>query len=64
MKLGDFLEKLIYFLTLGQGKKLATFIAKKRGKEDCGCGRRKEKLNNLTMSPPPPIQTPKNNKHN
>jgi hypothetical protein len=47
MRLGDFLEKLISIVTLGQGKKIATHIAKLRGKEDCGCERRKQKLNNL-----------------
>jgi hypothetical protein len=47
MKLGDILEKLISIVTLGQGKKIATYIAKLRGKEDCGCDRRKQKLNNL-----------------
>ena len=47
MKLGDFLEKLISVITLGQGKRIATYIAKLRGKEDCGCERRKEELNNL-----------------
>ncbi len=49
MKLGDLTEKIISILTLGQGKKLATYIAKLRGKEDCGCNRRKEKLNNLNF---------------
>lgn len=49
MKLGDLIEKIISILTLGQGKKLATYIAKLRGKEDCGCNRRKEKLNNLNF---------------
>ena len=47
MKLGDFLEKLISIITFGQGKKIATYIAKLLGKEDCGCERRKQKLNNL-----------------
>ncbi len=47
MRLGDFVEKLISFITLGQGKKVATYIAKLRGKEDCGCERRKNKLNKL-----------------
>jgi len=47
MKLGDKLETLISIITLGQGKKIATYIAKLLGKEDCGCERRKEKLNNL-----------------
>jgi len=47
MKLGDRLEKLISIITFGQGKRIATYIAKLRGKEDCGCERRKQKLNNL-----------------
>ena len=47
MKLGDLLEKLISIITFNQGKKIATFIAKLFGKEDCGCERRKQKLNNL-----------------
>ena len=47
MKLGDLVEKLIHIITLGQGKKIATKIAKLRGKEDCGCNRRKNKLNKL-----------------
>jgi hypothetical protein len=47
MKLGDKLEKLISIITFGQGKKIATYIAKLFGKEDCGCERRKQKLNNL-----------------
>jgi hypothetical protein len=47
MKLGDWLEKLISIITFNQGKKIATCIAKLLGKEDCGCERRKQKLNNL-----------------
>jgi hypothetical protein len=47
MKLGDRLEKLISIITFGQGKRIATYIAKLFGKEDCGCERRKQKLNNL-----------------
>lgn len=47
MKLGDGLEKLISIITFNQDKKIATYIAKLRGKEDCGCERRKQKLNNL-----------------
>ena len=49
MKLGDLTEKIISILTLGQGKKLAMYIAKLRGKEDCGCNGRKEKLNNINF---------------
>lgn len=47
MRLGDFVEKLISIITLGQGKRIATYIAKLRGKEDCGCERRKNKLNKM-----------------
>jgi hypothetical protein len=47
MKLGDWLEKLISIITFGQGKRIATYIAKLLCKEDCGCERRKQKLNNL-----------------
>ena len=47
MKLGDRLEKLTSIITFGQGKRIATYIAKLLGKEDCGCERRKQKLNNL-----------------
>ena len=47
MKLGNLLEKLISVITLGQGKKITNYISKLRGKEDCGCERRKEELNNL-----------------
>ena len=54
MRLGDLTEKIISIITLGQGKKIATYIAKLRGKEDCGCDRRKEKLNNLTKPKPTP----------
>ena len=54
MRLGDIVEKLIAFITFNQGKKIATYIAKLRGTEDCGCDRRKEKLNNLTKPKPTP----------
>lgn len=47
MKLGNILEVIISIITFNQGKKIATYIAKLRGKEDCGCERRKQKLNNL-----------------
>lgn len=47
MKLGDLLEKLISIITFNQGKKIAKWVAKLFGYEDCGCERRKEKLNNL-----------------
>lgn len=47
MKLGDLLEKLISIITFNQGKKIAMRVAKLFGYEDCGCERRKDKLNNL-----------------
>jgi hypothetical protein len=50
MKLGDLVEKVISIITLGQGKKIATYIAKLRGQEDCGCDKRKEKLNNINFN--------------
>ena len=47
MKLGDILEKMIYYLTFGQGKKIASWIAKKLGYESCNCESRKKALNNI-----------------
>lgn len=48
LRLGDKLEFLIKILTLGQGNKIATFIAVKIfKKENCGCSKRKDWLNNL-----------------
>jgi len=49
MKLGDFTEKLINILTIGQGKRIATFIAKKLGYESCNCDNRKEALNKIKI---------------
>lgn len=49
MKLGDSVEKAIEVVTLGQGKKIATYMAKLQGKEDCGCGRRKSTLNKVKL---------------
>jgi hypothetical protein len=34
MRLGDFVENLISFITLGYGKRIATYIAKLRGGTD------------------------------
>tara|TARA_B100001093_G_scaffold401801_1_gene389497 strand:- start:786 stop:1226 length:441 start_codon:yes stop_codon:yes gene_type:complete len=50
MKLGNLVEKIISIITLGQGKKIAMYVAKLRGKEDCGCDRRKKKLNNINFN--------------
>ena len=50
LRLGDRLEWLINLITFGQGNKIATFIAVKIfKKEDCGCSRRKNYLNNLFL---------------
>ena len=49
MKLGDIVEKAINIITLGQGKKIATWIAKKLGYDSCGCDERKEALNNIKI---------------
>lgn len=45
MGLGTLLEKIINIITFGYGKNIATWIAKKLGKEDCGCENRKNDLN-------------------
>jgi hypothetical protein len=49
MKLGDLLEKIISIITLGQGKRIAKYIAKKLGKEDCGCDERRDSLNKIKI---------------
>ena len=47
--LGDLLAFLINVITLGQGKKIATYIAKKLGYPDCGCNSRRLRLNNWLL---------------
>ena len=49
MKLGNIVEKLIHYLTFGQGKKIATWFAKKMGYESCNCESRKKALNNIKI---------------
>lgn len=49
IKLGDLVEKVIHIVTFGQGKRLAMWVAKLRGYEDCGCERRKNKLNKISF---------------
>ena len=44
MGLGTLLEKIINVITLGYGKRIATWVANKLGKEDCGCNDRKNNL--------------------
>jgi len=47
--LGDLVEKVINFVTLGYGKKIATAIAKFFGYKDCGCDKRKDDLNKIQI---------------
>lgn len=49
MKLGDLTEKIIHIITFGQGKRIAKYVAKKFGYEDCGCDLRKQKLNKIKI---------------
>ena len=50
MRLGDIIEKIITLITFGQGKRIATYIAKRFfGLEDCGCDKRKQDLNNIKI---------------
>lgn len=49
MRLGDLVEKIISIITIGQGKHIAKYIAKKLGKEDCGCDERRDALNDLKI---------------
>jgi|TARA_R110000737_G_scaffold160208_2_gene187916 hypothetical protein len=49
MKLGNIVEFIIKILTLGQGKKIANWIAKKIGYKKCDCENRKEALNNIKI---------------
>jgi hypothetical protein len=49
IQLGTWLEFLINIITLGKGEQIALWIAKKVfGKNECGCCRRREWLNQLT----------------
>ena len=48
IKIGDWVEALIYVVTFGFGEKIALGIAKLFGKDSCGCCERKEWLNRLT----------------
>ena len=49
MKLGNLVEFIIKIITLGQGKKIANWIAKKMGYERCDCDNRKESLNKIKI---------------
>lgn len=45
MCIGNILERIIHYSTIGFGKKIATKIANWLGFEDCGCSERQRKLN-------------------
>jgi hypothetical protein len=47
--LGDLAEKVINFVTFGYGKRIATFVAKLFGYEDCGCDKRKKDWNKIQI---------------
>ena len=49
IKIGDWVEALIYVITFGTGERIALWIAKTFFNSDsCGCCERKEWLNRLT----------------
>ena len=49
IKIGDYVEALIHVITLGFGKRIATFISVTLlGFSSCGCCERREWLNRLT----------------
>lgn len=47
MCIGDILERIIHYSTIGFGKKIAVRVANSLGFEDCGCSSRQRKLNEL-----------------
>ena len=47
IKLGNILETIIAIVTLGYGLRIAKFVAKTLGYEDCGCETRKQWLNTI-----------------
>ncbi len=48
IKIGDYTEALIHVLSLGFGKRIASWIATSLGYQSCGCCERKQWLNRLT----------------
>lgn len=48
IRIGDWVEALIHVVTFGFGERIALFIARLFGKNDCGCCYRKWWLNKLT----------------
>lgn len=47
MCLGNILERIIHYSTIGFGKRIAIKVANFFGFEDCGCSERQKKLNKL-----------------
>lgn len=47
IKLGNIIEGIINVVTFGWGKEVATKIAHKLGREDCGCESRRIFLNRI-----------------
>lgn len=45
MCVGNILERIIHYSTIGFGKKIAMKVANFLGFEDCGCSERQRKLN-------------------
>lgn len=45
MCVGDWIQKVINFVTMGFGKSIAQKIAEWLGFEDCGCSERQRKIN-------------------
>ena len=45
MCVGDWLERIIHYSTIGFGKKVAVKVANSLGFEDCGCSERQRKIN-------------------
>jgi hypothetical protein len=49
IKIGDWVEALIYVITFGFGERMALFVARKFfNSNSCGCCERKQWLNRLT----------------
>jgi len=49
IKLGDWFHYFLLVISLGQSKKIASYIANKLGYENCGCDKRRDWLNNLFL---------------
>ena len=56
VKLGNMVEAAIELVTLGRGKDISTWIAKKLGFASCGCDERKAFLNKVMGCSPHEIK--------